>query len=163
MSVISSSRKIEVEHVVLDSPKPFAEAREKLEAAIPPLDEEVTSLLRLGMSDALRRRLEALQGLFIFFKRDHGALVGLHGEARQALQYEIGNPYTASTLTRYNLGAGLYAPFRVILHEKDGGGSRVEYDLPSSLFGQFGDERITEEAHRGDAALARILSSALAP
>jgi uncharacterized protein (DUF302 family) len=159
----SSSRKIEVEHVVLDSPKPFAEAREKLEAAVPPLDEEVTSLLRSGVSDALKSRLEALHGFYIFLKRDHGALVGLHEEARHALQYEIGNPYTASTLTRYNLGVGLYAPFRVILYEKDGGGSRVEYDLPSSLFGQFGDDRITKEAYRGDAALARITSSALAP
>jgi uncharacterized protein (DUF302 family) len=157
----NSSRKIEVEHVVLDSAKPFAEVRKKLETTIPPLDEEVTSLLRLGMSDALRHRLEALKGFFIFLKRDHGALVGLHGVARQATQYEIGNPYTASTLTRYNLGAGLYAPLRVILYEKDGGGSCAEYDLPSSLFGQFGDDRITEEAHRGDAALARILSSAL--
>jgi len=156
-----SSRKIEVEHVVLESAKPFAEVRQNIEAAFPPLDEEVTSLLRSGMSDALRRRLETLQGLFIFLKRDHGALVGLHGEPRHALQYEIGNPYTASTMTRYNLGAGLYAPLRIILYEKDGGGSRIEYDLPSSLFGQFGDDRITAESHRGDAALARKLSSAL--
>lgn len=161
MLVTSSSRQIEVEHVVLDSPKLFAEVREKLESALPPLDEETARLLRLGMSDALRHRLESLSGFVIFLKRDHGALVGLHGEARQALQYEIGNPYTASTLTRYNLAAGLYAPLRVMLYETDGGGSRVEYDLPSSLFGQFGDDRITEESHRGDAALARILSSAL--
>jgi uncharacterized protein (DUF302 family) len=160
---MSSSRTVEIEHVVLDSPKPFDEVRENLEAAIPALDDEVTSLLRLGMSDALRRRLETLQGLFVFLKRDHGALVGLHGDARQALQYEIGNPYTASTMTRYNLGAGLYAPLRIILYEKDGGGSRMEYDRPSSLFGQFGDDRITEEARRGDAALARILASAMAP
>src|SRR5215469_6165853 len=121
-----SSRKIEVEHIVLDSPKPFAQVRAKLEAAIPLLDKDVASLLRLGLSDALRSRLETLQGLYVFLKRDHGALVGLHGRAREALQYEIGNPYTASTMTRYNLGAGLYAPLRVILYEMDGGGSRVE-------------------------------------
>jgi hypothetical protein len=29
---------------------------------------------------------------------------------------------------------------------KDDGDSRFEYDLPSSLFGQFGDDRINEVA-----------------
>jgi hypothetical protein len=43
---------------------------------------------------------------------------------------------------------------------KDDGGSRFEYDLPSSLSGQFGDERITEVARELDVALGRALSAA---
>ena len=38
---------------------------------------------------------------------------------RNALQYEIGNPLTASKMTRYELGAALYAPLRVVLFEDE--------------------------------------------
>lgn len=112
------------------------------------------------MTDRLKQRLEAAPELSIFLTRDHGALLRLYGRARNAVQYEIGNPLTASTMTRYDLAAALYAPLRVVVYEKDGGGSRIEYDLPSTLFGQFGDERITEVGRGLDVALARALSAA---
>ena len=86
MSVIRSSRKVEVEHVVLESPKPFAEVREKLEAAIPPLEEEGASILRLGVDDALRRPPRSATSARHFPEATSWALVRLHGEARQALQ-----------------------------------------------------------------------------
>jgi hypothetical protein len=47
--------------------------------------------------------LEAVRELSIFLKRDHGALVGPHCQARHAVQYDIGNPLPASTMTRYGL------------------------------------------------------------
>ena len=76
------------------------------------------------------------------------------------MQYEIGNPFTASKMTRHSLGAANYAPLRVVVFETDAGDSRFEYDLPSSLFGQFGDERVTEVARGLDVALGRALSAA---
>ena len=155
-----ASKKIDVTHVVIESTKPFAGVQASLEALIPPIDDEISILLRAGISERLRQKLEAGPELAIFLKRDHGALVRLYGEPRQAVQYEIGNPLTASTMTRYRLAAGLYAPLRVVLYENDHGGSRFEYDLPSSLFDQFGDERITEVARGLDSALARALSRA---
>ena len=157
-----TSKKIDVTHVAIESTKPFADVQASLEALIPPIDNEISILLRGGISERLRKKLEAAPELSIFLKRDHGALVGLYGEPRRAVQYEIGNPLTASTMTRYGLAAGLYAPLRVILYENDDGGSRFEYDLPSSLFGQFGDERITQVARGLDSALARALSRAAA-
>ena len=63
-------------------------------------------------------------------------------------------------MTRYQLAAGLYAPLRVIIYEKADGGSCIKYDLPSSLFGQFGDDRVTEVARGLDVALTRALSAA---
>ena len=47
-------------------------------------------------------------------------------------------------MTRHNLGAALYAPLRVALFETESGEVVFEYDKPSTLFGHFGDERITE-------------------
>jgi hypothetical protein len=56
--------------------------------------------------------------LFIFLKRDHGALLQVIGPHRKAVQYEIGNPHNASKMTRYRLAAGLYAPFRVVVEHE---------------------------------------------
>jgi Domain of unknown function DUF302 len=69
---------------------------------------------------------------------------GTEKVAAAAMQYEIGNPLTAERMTRHVLAAGLYAPLRVALYEDESGQAIFEYDLPSSLFGQFGDERVTE-------------------
>lgn len=160
MSASTSRRIVEIAHVVITSTKSFAEVRSALESLVPWLDDELRELLRDGVTDRLRQRLEAAPVLSIFESRDHGMLLGLYMHPRGAVQYEIGNPLTASRITRYALGAGLYAPLRVIVYEADNGGSRIEYDLPSSLFGQFGDERVTEVGHALDVALGRALSAA---
>jgi hypothetical protein len=155
-----SRRAIEVTHVVIESPRAAADVRAALENLIPPIDEEIPALLSDGVTDRLKQRLEGAPELSIFLKRDHGMLVGLYGELRDAVQYELGNPLTASRMTRYQLAAGLYAPLRVIVYERADGTSCIEYDLPSSLFGQFGDDRVTEVARGLDVALARALSAA---
>jgi hypothetical protein len=49
--------------------------------------------------------------------RDHGVLPEIAGNRRSASQYEIGNPLTASKMTRHQLPAALYAPLRVVLFE----------------------------------------------
>ena len=147
-------------HVIIETDKPFALVRTTLEKLLPPIDAEIPALLEDGLTDRLKQRLEAAPELSIFLKRDHGMLLGIYGAARHALQYEIGNPLTASAMTRYQLGAAMYAPLRVVVFEGDGGGTRIEYDLPSSQFGQFGDERVTEVARGLDVTLGLALSSA---
>jgi uncharacterized protein (DUF302 family) len=49
------------------------------------------------------------------------------------VQYEIGNPLTASKMTRHQLPAALYAPLRVVLFEDEHGRGIFEYDRPSSF------------------------------
>ena len=160
MSVSMSRHTVEVSHVIIESTNPFTDVRASLEVLVPPIDPEIPALLADGITDRLKQRLEAAPELSIFLSREHGALLRIYGNAQHAVQYEIGNPLTASTMTRWDLAAGLYAPLRVVLYEKDDGGSRFEYDLPSSLFGQFGDERITGVGRGLDVALARVLSAA---
>jgi uncharacterized protein (DUF302 family) len=60
------------------------------------------------------------------------------------MEGEIGNPITASKMTRHHLGAALYAPLRVALFETESGEVVFEYDRPSSLFGQFGNDRVRQ-------------------
>ena len=156
----AASHTIAVEHIRIVSARPFAEVRRKLEGSLPKLDPSIAEALAGG--DQLRAQDYEANGpkLSIFLTRDHGALLQIAGGRRNAVQYEIGNPLTASKMTRYELGAAAYAPLRVVLFEDEQGRAVFEYDKPSSLFGQFGDERVTAFGRYLDAALEAALRNA---
>jgi len=63
-------------------------------------------------------------------------------------------------MTQHQLAASLYAPLRVVLYETEAGHAVFEYDRPSALLGQFGDERVTAVARELDASLERVLVKA---
>jgi hypothetical protein len=151
---------IAVEHVHIESTKSFADVRAALERSVPQLDPGLLEALAdgdVGRADGYK---EEGPELSIFLVRDHGVLLKTAGKARNALQYDIGNPVTASLMTRHRLSAALYAPIRVVLYENDAGHGVFEYDQPSTTFGQFGDEQVTAVARGLDAALARALLKA---
>lgn len=156
---VVTQRVLQVEHITMKTTKKIAEVEEALELNVPQLDPAIAAALANG-DEERATELERGAPLFIFLKRDHGALLQVTGRPRKALQYEIGNPHTASKMTRHCLPAGLYAPLRVILYEDETGGSIFEYDRPSSLFGQYGDERVTEVGRYLDAALESALRNA---
>jgi uncharacterized protein (DUF302 family) len=152
-------RVLQVEHVKIETAKKFVEVEAALEGSVPQLDPAIREALANG-DEQRATDLERGAPLFIFLKRDHGSLLQVVGRPRKALQYEIGNPHTASKMTRHRLPAGLYAPLRVFLYEDEKGGSIFEYDKPSSLFGQFDDEQVSAVARGLDAALERALRRA---
>jgi hypothetical protein len=49
----------------------------------------------------------------------------------------------------------------VLIYENDEGKTCVEYDRPSSLFGQFGDDRISPTATMLDKKLAALVAAAI--
>jgi len=151
---------IAVDHITITSTRQFAEVRRKLEDTVPTLDISIAAVLRTG--DQARAADYDQNGpkLSIFIQRDHGSLLQIAGRPRNAVQYEIGNPLTASKMTRHRLAAGLYAPLRVVLFEDEQGRAVFEYDRPSSFFGQYEDERITEVGRYLDAALEAVLRDA---
>ena len=157
---ITTNQTIAVEHIRIESAKSFADVRAALERTVPHLDPSLVKALDAG--DVARAIQEKKEGpeLSIFQSRDHGAILRIDGMARNASQYDIGNPVTASLMTRHRLAAALYAPIRVVLYENDAGHGVFEYDQPSTTFGQFGDERVTAVARGLDAALARALTKA---
>jgi hypothetical protein len=149
-------RILQVEHIAIETTKKFAEVEATLESRVPQLDPAMAAALANG-NELRATELERGAQLFIFLKRE---LLQVTGRPRNALQYEIGNPHTASKMTRHSLAAGLYAPLRVILYEDETGGSILEYDRPSSLFCQYGNERVMEVGRYLDAALEAALRNA---
>jgi len=154
---IFSETTIAVQHVKIVLARSFEKAREAFESIVPPFDAEIIVMLRNGEVDGARQRLERGPELAIFQTRDHGGVLKIAGLARKALQYDVGNPLTASKMTRHQLAAAIYAPFRVVLYENERGQAVFEYDKPSTLFGQFGDDRVTMVALGLDAAIGRAL------
>jgi hypothetical protein len=90
-----------VEHVRIETTKPFADVKASLEALVPQLNTAFTTTLQQGADARARSELEALPELSIFLTRNHGELLRVAGQSRNALQYEIGNPLTASSMTRH--------------------------------------------------------------
>ncbi len=157
---IITKQRIQVEHVRIEAAKPFADVKAALEAVVPPLDPTIPEALRKGDIGRAKEALQRGPELAIFSARDHGGLLRIAGLARQAVQYEIGNPLTVTRMTQHELPASLYAPLRVVLYENEDGHAVFEYDRPSSLFGQFEDERVTAVARELDAKLESALIKA---
>jgi uncharacterized protein (DUF302 family) len=159
----SEKEKVMIEHVRVKSDKPFSKVTAAFEARLGKFDPVVHQQLRNGDDpEAVRARIEAMagpSGFMLFRTSDHGAILRLAGQQREAVQYLVGNPLFAVEMTRHAIGAALYAPLRVLLYEEDGG-TCVEYDLPSSQFGQFGNEQVNRVAASLDQKLADLVTEA---
>lgn len=154
-----------VTHIQVDTDKAFAEVTKDFESQLGRYDAAVLETLASGPVDVetVRGRIDAMagpSGLMLFGTIDHGALLSLTGQPRRAVQYTVGNPLVAIEMTRYALGAGLYAPLRVLIAETEAGQTCLEYDLPSSLFGRLGDDRITQVARTLDRKLVELVARA---
>jgi hypothetical protein len=112
---------IAVEHIRIESAKSFADVRAALERSVPRLDPGLVKALDDGDVERADREKKEGPELSIFQVRDHGAVLKIAGKARNALQYDIGNPVTASLMVRYQLAAALYPPIRVVLYESAAG------------------------------------------
>lgn len=64
-------------------------------------------------------------------------------------------------MTLHNVAAGLYAPLRLLVYEIGEGKTCLEYDRPSSLFGQFHNDRITAVAEMLDRKLEELVAGAV--
>jgi uncharacterized protein (DUF302 family) len=157
--------KVAIVHMHVETEKPFAEVATALEARLGKFDSAVYEELRNGADpEAVRTRLEGMagsSGFMLFRTSDHGALLRLAGQTKKAVQYLLGNPLFAVRMTQHDIRAGLYAPLRLLVYEDEGGMTCVEYDRPSSLFGQFGNASVTEVATMLDRKLEQLVAEAI--
>src|SRR5437588_12652962 len=104
---VTTQRRIQIEHVRIEAAKPFEAVKAALEDLVPPLDPAVAEALRQGVIGRAREALQRGPELAIFSARDHGGLLRIAGLACKAVQYEIGNPLTATRMTQHQLPAFL--------------------------------------------------------
>jgi uncharacterized protein (DUF302 family) len=153
-----------VDHIRLTTAKPFDQVRTDFERQLGRFEADAYQSLAAGENaETARTRIEAMagpSGFMVFALYDHGSFLRVAGLTRKALQYVVGNPLDAIRMTQHAIGASLYAPLRVLLYENDEGKACVEYDRPSSLFAQFGDDRIAEVASSLDQKLEDLAATA---
>ena len=154
-----------VDHVRLESDKPFEDVAIAFERQLGRFGPDVAKpLIAGGDIEEARAKIEAMagpSGFMLFGTSDHGALLRLAGQKRKAIQYVVGNPLFALQMTQHDIRAGLYAPLRVLLYENERGRTCLEYDKPSSLFGQFNDDRIASVASMLDRKLEALVAAAV--
>lgn len=157
--------KVLVEHVRVKTEKPFGEVAAAFEARLGTFDPAVYEQLRNGAdTEAVRARIEGMagpSGFALYRTSDHGALLRLARQQRKAVQYVVGNSLFAVQMTRHDVRVSLYAPLRLLIYEDEEGKTCVEYDKPSSLFGQFGNANVTEVAVMVDRKLEQLLADAM--
>ena len=154
-----------VDHVRLETNKPFEEVAKAFERQLGTFDSDVRkAATESGNTEAAKAKIEAMagpSGFMLFGTNDHGALLRLAGQKRKAIQYVVGNPLFALQMTQHDIRASLYAPLRVLLYENGRGRTCLEYDKPSSLFGQFNDDRIAPVASMLDRKLEDLVATAI--
>jgi uncharacterized protein (DUF302 family) len=154
-----------VDHVHLATDKPFEEVAKAFEAQLGKFDGDVRKAATASDdTEEAKAKIAALagsSGFMLFGTSDHGALLRLAGQKRKAIQYVVGNPVIALQMTQHDIRASLYAPLRVLIYEDEKGKTCVEYDKPSSLFGQFNDDRITPTAAMLDKKLEALVAAAV--
>ena len=152
-----------VDHVRLATDKPFEEVARSLERQLGRFEPGVYQALAAGGdAEGARAKIEAMagpSGFMLFASHNHGALLRLAGQQRKAVQYVVGNPLFALQMTQHDIRASLYAPLRVLIYEDDEGKTCVEYDRPSSLFGQFGNDGINPTAAMLDRKLEALVAA----
>ncbi|QUN32871.1 DUF302 domain-containing protein (plasmid) [Cupriavidus sp. KK10] len=129
-----------MKHVIIETKKKYADVCGFIEGKLGRLDQPMRDMLQNEQTEQLResaRRIIRNYGLSIHYIAYHGKVLALNGPAENLKAYYIGDILSASTMTREVRAAGLYAPLRAVVYQNASGGTTIEYDQPSSLFGQF--------------------------
>lgn len=153
---------ISVKHRSVQVTASFEEFTEKLQTLLGKIGEEDFEYIK-SRPDIAKEHLATLGGfenMILFGIQEHGPLLRLAGQQRKALQYILGNPLIALQMTQYDIRAALYAPLRVLVYEGLDGKVVVEYDLPSSLFGQFGHPDVLETGLLLDGKVEKLILAA---
>jgi uncharacterized protein (DUF302 family) len=157
--------RITVEHIQVVAEKPIDQVTKAFEQQLGRFNEDTYWSLAAGEDvEAARAKLEAMvgpSGFMLFRTSDHGSLLRLVGQKKRAIQYLVGNPLFAIQMTEHDIRASLYAPLRVLLYQDEHEKTCVEYDKPSSLFGQFGNAKVTEVAAMLDRKLEQLVAKAI--
>jgi len=94
--------------------------------------------------DAVVESLKALvakNGMMVMAEVNQGQMLSMTGLSLKATLFLVGNPTVGKQIFEQDHAAGLYIPLRVFVYE-DAGKTFVSYDKPSSLLGQFKNDKV---------------------
>ena len=158
---------VPVTHVIVSSNKSFDQVAEAIEsmAVADKIDLALVEQIILASKswDDFQEKISSKMGsntFMLFTEIDHGSLMSLAFEGVKAKLYVIGNPLIARQMLEQNLEVGLYVPLRLFVYENKQGMTQIAYDKPSSLMGQFQNEKISAVAQMLDRKLEELVTTA---
>jgi uncharacterized protein (DUF302 family) len=98
----------------------------------------------------------------IFWDFEQGAVMRLAGIPIESKFYLVGNAVIARGLFEYSGAAGLGAPARVCVSQRDGEETRIDMDLPSAFFSKFPEMRPSSVPALLDAKMIKVFEDAAA-
>jgi uncharacterized protein (DUF302 family) len=100
------------------------------------------------------------QPFSIFWDFEQGSTMRLAGIPVESKFYLVGNAVIARGLFEYTGAAGLGAPVRVCVSQRDGEETRIDMDLPSAFFSKFPETKPSSVPALLDEKLIKILEGA---
>ncbi|MBI4907281.1 MAG: DUF302 domain-containing protein [Acidobacteria bacterium] len=88
------------------------------------------------------KNLVAKNGMMVMAEVDQGKMLSMTGLQLKATLFLIGNPNVGKQLFEQDHAVGLYVPLRLSVYSDANGKTFVEYDKPSTVLGQFQNEKI---------------------
>lgn len=153
-------RKIEVIYVSPEINIDFEKFTTAFEGLLGKFDRSVLEEVDFHKMEKRFKEMAGEEDLMLFQVFDHGRYLDIMGFSKKAKQYVLGDHLTAIKMTRRDMRAGLYAPLRVLIYGSDDHSTRIEFDQPSSIFGQFNDPEVTATAKTFDTRLSNIIQKA---
>jgi uncharacterized protein (DUF302 family) len=108
--------------------------------SVPKLMEYVTHGDREGV-EAYVDEVSSPSKFSIFWEMEQGSTMRLAGIPIESKFYLVGNAVVARDLFRYSAAAGLGAPVRVCVSQRDGEETRINLDQVTAFFSQFPETR----------------------
>ncbi|MEW6320489.1 MAG: DUF302 domain-containing protein [Acidobacteriota bacterium] len=109
--------------------------------------------------DALRG-LVAKNGMMVMAEVNQGQMLSMTGLTLKATLFLVGNPNVGKQIFEQNHAAGLYIPLRVFVYADPAGKTFVSYDKPSSILGQFKNDKMKMVAEMLDKNIGGLATMA---
>jgi hypothetical protein len=141
MSAQITHRRFACDLITIRSKKSFAEVTAEIERLFQRYDpdrlRDLTAAGDAGKLAAYAEQIGEPTGFGIFYQLDMGSVMRLAGIPIESRFYLFGNAVTGQELFRHSGTAGLGAPTRFCVSQREGEETRIDIDLPTSFFSQF--------------------------
>jgi uncharacterized protein (DUF302 family) len=112
--------------------------------------------------DAYVEQVSAPSEFSIFWEFEQGSSMRVAGIPVESKFYLVGNAVIARGLFQYSAAAGLGAPVRICVSQRDGEETRIDMDLPSAFYSQFPEMRGSDVPKLLDAEMVKVFENAAA-
>lgn len=127
--------------------------------SVPKLMEYVTHGDREGV-EAYVDEVSSPSKFSIFWEMEQGSTMRLAGIPIESKFYLVGNAVVARDLFRYSAAAGLGAPVRVCVSQRDGEETRIDLDQVTAFFSQFPETRPSDVPRLLDTEMVKVFEDA---